>query len=224
MKTKEEIITILKTLPIPLLGGILFQKGHLYDGKAIINIRDSCINMIKEVFEISKAKEILEIGTHGGSGSLIFLSLTNSNVTSIDLCDGTGHVELEFTYNDYNVPGTQPGINKVIEVFNKEFPGRFRFIAGSSYAEETINKYNDRRYDLVFIDGDHSFQGCRKDCENSVKLGIKYLLVDDYTTSEDIRKACDIPELELVKIYPNIHNAANIGIALFKNKNCVENV
>jgi hypothetical protein len=56
----------------------------------------------------------------------------------------------------------------------------------------------------------------------SIKLNIPYLLVDDYTTSEEIRNSCDIPELELVKIYENIHNFSNIGLALFRNKKYVK--
>jgi len=219
---KEQITNYLKLLPMPSLGGIAYDKGFFHDGKPILNLRDTCIEMVKDVAKISNAKEILESGCHGGCSSAIFLSLTDANVTSIDLCDGTGHIELEYSYNDYFVPGTRGGINEIIRLFNEWFPGRFRFFAGSSYEQETIDKYKDKNYDLMFVDGDHTFNGARGDCKVAVQLNIPYVLVDDYTTCQEIRDGCNLPELELVKIYDNIHNFANIGIALFKNKNVVK--
>jgi hypothetical protein len=203
------------------MGGIAYDKGYGTDGKDVFNLRDTCIDMMKDLEASIQPKEILEFGTQGGCSACLFLALTKANLTSIDLCNGTGNVEWDFSYIDYGVLDDRPGMKEIIRVLNILFPSRFRFIAGSSYGEETINKYNDRNYDLLFVDGDHSFEGCRADCQTAVRLNIPWVLVDDYTSSEVIRSACGIPELEIFKIYENIHNFANIGIALFRNKNYV---
>ncbi len=201
-------------LPIPLVGGLCFSSRFQP------LIKDECLDMIKGVIEISQPKNILEFGTHCGSSSLLFLALSNSNVISVDLCDGkTGHIEMDYSYFDYFVPGNHPGINLVIRTFNRVFPGRFKFIAGDSTSQKVFDQIKDTKFELHFIDGGHSYDCAHADALTCVKLGIKYALVDDYTTSEDIRRACEIPEFELVKIYENVHNVASVGCALFLNKN-----
>lgn len=216
---KTTIIKYLKTLPVAFMGGIAYDKGYGPDGKEIFNLRDSCLEMMKDVMKIAKPKQILEFGTHGGGSSCIMLALSDATVTSIDLCNGQGNIEWDYSYIDYGVPDKRPGMKEIVRLLNEWFPNRFRFIAGSSYGEETISKYNDRHYELCLVDGDHTFEGCRKDCKNAVRLGIDYLLVDDYTSSDTIQDACKLPELELVRVYGNIHSKLNIGLALFKNKN-----
>lgn len=213
MMNKEQVIENLKFLPLPLVGGIC------WDDRRTFNFRDSCYDMIKDVLEISQPKELLEFGSHLGHSSCIWLSMSQANVTSIDLCNGMGHVEWLFSYADYGVPSNAPGLKYVTEVFNHLFPGRFRFFPNGSDNPETIQKYSDRTYQLLFVDGNHTFEGAKFDCEMGVKLKIPWILVDDYDSSEDIRNACKIPEFELVKEYKSCHNVSNIGLALFKNKN-----
>ena len=146
--------------------------------------------------------------------------MSNANITSIDLCNGKGNIEWDYSYIDYGVPDNRPGMHEIVRLFNLWFPNRFRFIAGSSYDPETIAKYSDRKYDLVFVDGDHTFEGCKKDCLTAIELNIPYILVDDYTSSKTIQDACaSVTEMEMIKIYDNIHNFLNVGLALFKNKN-----
>lgn len=219
---KETIIERLKLLPHPLLGGICYDKGILYDGMPIMNLRDACIDMAKDVIGMSNAKEILEFGTHCGHSSMLWLCLSEANVTTNDLVNNTGHIEWEQSYRDYNVLSDEPGLKYVNHLYQRMFPGRFRFIGGSSYAPETYEKYKDRNYDLCFVDGDHSYEGCRKDILNAIKLNIPYILVDDYTSAEEMRRACKFPLVELVKVYENVHNFANIGLALLKNKQYVK--
>jgi predicted O-methyltransferase YrrM len=43
--------------------------------------------------------------------------------------------------------------------------GKIRLIQGDSHDKETLKKVSDRKYDLLFIDGDHSFEGVKKDFE-----------------------------------------------------------
>ena len=83
-----------------------------------------------------------------------------------------------------------------------------------------FDQIKDKKFDLIFIDGCHEYDWVVKDCQTAIKINIPWILVDDFDSSEDIRRACaEIPEFELVKIYENVHNIANIGLALFRNKN-----
>lgn len=47
----------------------------------------------------------------------------------------------------------------------------FAVIIGDSHDPETVAKVADRRFDLVFIDGDHSYESVKQDYENYGKLG-----------------------------------------------------
>lgn len=42
---------------------------------------------------------------------------------------------------------------------------------------------------LIHVDGDHSYDGCLHDVRCAAAVG-RHILVDDYDTSEDIRRAC----------------------------------
>ena len=46
-------------------------------------------------------------------------------------------------------------------------------------------------YDLIHIDGDHSFSGCLFDLRLARELGFRHLLVDDTSGIKDVREACD---------------------------------
>lgn len=45
-------------------------------------------------------------------------------------------------------------------------------------------------YDLIFIDGDHSYEQCKKDIENSLVVS-NHVLVHDYAHDDGVKKACD---------------------------------
>ena len=43
--------------------------------------------------------------------------------------------------------------------------GRLKILKGYSYSPEVLQKVKDNSVDFVFIDGDHSYEGCKKDIE-----------------------------------------------------------
>lgn len=208
---KEIIINKLQKLPRILVGSLAWD--HKDKG---INLRDSCVSMIEEVIKTSNPKEILEIGTHLGHSSCLFLSISQANVTSVDI--GHNWVEWEHGYDDWHTPRQGGGLKDVVSTLSNEFPNRFRFIIGGSTSPETINKFSDRKYDLIFIDGDHSYDFVKKDIKTAIDLKIPYILLDDFTDHDSpCRVAAQELDLIFLKEYKNIHNDGNISCGFFKN-------
>src|ERR1041384_4753505 len=155
MKTKEEIIEIVKLLPRPLVGGVCYRDNDH------IELRDSCYEMFKEVIEISNPTNIVEIGTHCGSASCLLLSLSNAHLTSIDI--GTTWIGIDHGFVDWGYVNMGHGLARVNEVLRNYFPGRFKLFIGDSTNEATINAINDRNFQLAFVDGNHDYSYVKTD-------------------------------------------------------------
>jgi predicted O-methyltransferase YrrM len=110
----------------------------------------------------------MEIGTFaGGSASLMSLNENISKIISVDL--------------GYPIEETTPIKN--VNLF-KHQNCTYEYIKGNSRKIETINlvKEKVKDVDILFIDGDHSFQGVVDDFEN-YKFLVKnggYIVFDDY--------------------------------------------
>lgn len=106
-------------------------------------------------------KKILEIGFNAGHSSETFLSLSpDSRVTSFDI----GEHQYCHISKDY---------------IDKKFPGRHNLILGDS--TETIPDFVKHRpnekFDLIFIDGGHTYDVARSDIENCKALATESTLV-----------------------------------------------
>jgi len=211
MTDLEKTVQILKELPSPLVGSLAF------DHKDIFNLRPQCIEMMKEVMSITKPKEILEIGTHLGHSGCLLLCFSDANLTTVDI--GVNWVEMDYGYSDWGrQKGVNTGLNEVIRIMKSYFGERYRFFRGSSIEPETVAKFSDRKYDLAFIDGDHSYEFVKKDIQNAIALNIPFMLLDDFTGDEaPCRIAANELGLVQIKEYFGIHNTANISCGLFSN-------
>jgi predicted O-methyltransferase YrrM len=105
------------------------------------------------------AKNILEIGFNAGHGSEVLLKHSNATVTSFDLgehdCVAHGKKYIDETY-----------------------PGRHTLILGNSHEKlpEFIGK-TTQTFDLMFIDGDHHYEGALKDLMDCQKLATPETIV-----------------------------------------------
>lgn len=109
-------------------------------------------------------KNILEIGFLSGSSSVLFLENTKANVTSIDIkCPKYSEIAKEF--------------------IDEEYPNRHNLIIGnSSFVVQSLKE----KYDLIFIDGCHSYELTLSDIVNCyyVKDNDAYVIIDDVVTEE----------------------------------------
>lgn len=78
------------------------------------------------------------------------------------------------------------------EYLQAKYGTRFIFIPGDSHRTvfEIASKESSKKFDLIYIDGDHSYMGCRSDIENCKVLAHSgsYLWIDDYDNKE-VKKA-----------------------------------
>ncbi len=140
-------------------------------------------------------KTILEIGFNAGHSCLLFLlSNTYSKITLLDL-------------NDHSY--TQP----CFEYLNKHFPNRLFIIYGDS--NETAKQLQES-FDLIHIDGGHSYQIAKNDINNCKKLSnpSTLIILDDIDFEDLSRLFNELLNTRIIKqvsglflpttIYPHI--------------------
>lgn len=117
-----------------------------------------------------RPKRILDIGTNmGGSAIAMAMALrdeglTKSKIVSIDIVE---------TF----LRKAQAQIDQL------ELSDYVELVRGDSSITKTLPSF-----DVVFIDGDHSFEGCLKDFEN-VKDKTNYVVIHDSASIDAVRKA-----------------------------------
>lgn len=155
----------------------------------------------------------LEIGCYGGGSASLVLQRPKTNVISVDL-----GVPIS--------PSTVLGNINKLNIHNN----KYNYIQGNSQSEDTFNnvKKISTEIDVLFIDGDHTYNGVKKDFElysQLVKDG-GYIIFDDYNDSihspevktyvNDLMKTLTI-EYEVIGTLPNIFDARPSSL---KDGNC----
>ncbi len=141
----------------------------------------------------------VEIGCYAGGSACLLLQRENTNVFSIDLG------------NPINPDIVKQNVNKLNKHNNN-----YNYIKGSSHDLKTFNKLREcvDEIDILFIDGDHSYDGVILDFEMYSKL-VKsggYIIFDDYNDyqySPQVKPAVD-------NIISNLNTSYNI-IGTVKN-------
>ncbi len=82
-----------------------------------------------------------------------------------------------------------------VEYLSQKYPDAFQFIPGNS--RKTVPAYTivypNAKFDLIYIDGDHSYSGAVRDILNCKSLANSktILLIDDYSPEMEVKKAVD---------------------------------
>ena len=165
--------------------------------KKIIKIRQchhkvSVLYSLREFFK-NDIKTYLEIGVHSGcSMSYVLLSEYPIKCVGIDLFEDT------FYKDKLVLENIKSDLNK-INVHKHEI----NLIKGNSSSNDIINKLNDTMFDLIFIDGDHSYEGVKNDFNNYYKFLNKksgIMVFDDYNEAETNKGVFKFIN-ELLKVY-----------------------
>lgn len=155
----------------------------------------------------------LEIGCYGGGSASLLLSRPKTNVYSIDL----------------GQPIPKEHVLSNIEKTNG-LKNNYEYIQGDSHdvkTKEEVLKLVDK-VDILFIDGDHSYNGVIQDYDMYIDLVKEggYIVFDDYNDSQfspEVKLGVDAilarPDFKYEKIgcLPNIHNARP---TIIKDGNC----
>lgn len=122
---------------------------------------------IANTFPQSQTITYVEIGCYAGGSACLMLQRPNTNVISIDL----GYpIPEETVYNN-------------VAKLNK-FNNSYNYLKGDSQTHEMVNRLKELTHeiDILFIDGDHTYQAVINDFtlyEGLVKKG-GYIIFDDY--------------------------------------------
>lgn len=123
---------------------------------------------LKNWLSTQKFSRGIELGFAWGMSALAYLETQDSNLISIDLNDDMAKADkIKDAYGD-----------------------RFTLILGDS--STTLLKQSGR-FDYIYIDGDHSYEGVGRDLSAALKKVAKggVIVCDDYGNSKDVKRAVD---------------------------------
>lgn len=139
-------------------------------------------HILYDIANMIKKEKItyLEIGAYAGASAILMLH--------------NEKVEKVFSI-DIGKPVEKNTVLKNVSDFFKD--DRYNYILGNSQKDKTINSIltKIKEVDILFIDGDHTFQGVIKDFKNYSPIVSKggYIIFDDYNcnASKEVKVAVD---------------------------------
>lgn len=141
--------------------------------------------------ELPKKMVIAEIGVFKGDfAKLIYNLLNPKQLHLIDLFQG------KMTSGDKDGNNIEEvSLETCYKDLKHDFKKNLEVVLHKGKSEEILKKFPDNYFDFIYIDGDHSYQGVKKDLElakQKVKLN-GYIGGHDYTSNmfPDIVKAVD---------------------------------
>lgn len=125
----------------------------------------TCIPEMQLLAELTKTADnkpinVMEIGFNAGNSAEVFLQNNkNLTLTSFDI-------------------GEHQYVTVAKSYIDEKYPGRHTLILGdSTVTVSAFSKNNDTKFDVIFIDGGHSYDVAKADMENCFKLSNKDTVV-----------------------------------------------
>lgn len=177
---------------------------------SIETIVTRCLVAVSLIEEDTQSFSCLEIGVLFGIGTVCLYDAVRFRVPEVkfylmDPLDGY-YGRHESDYVSFN-PVTLPVLTENMRIAGVK-DDEFTIIQAMSESEEAISQMSDKTLDLLVIDGDHSYDGVKRDFENylgNVRKG-GFIIIDDYGVKEwpDIKKYADkevIPRDDVETVY-----------------------
>lgn len=177
-----------------------FKRIHHNFHHIVLYIKDYIMN--------EECKNYLEIGTHyGHSISNMLQSKYTSNYMAIDIFEKWGDSKIKNMEKTANDNASKYNIHNYT----------YKIIKGNSQSKTTIDavrEYFPEGIDLLFIDGDHSYNGIIKDFNNYFPLINKggYIVFDDYLPYKLHNKERDAPKAINKIVFDNKDKIVDIGL------------
>jgi predicted O-methyltransferase YrrM len=191
-KNSEEVIKLLKSFSSNRPEEIFDFSWNFYDGLIRpIQIKEEFVELLK-IFQELNPKYILEIGTANGGSLFCFCKLAQDDATiiSIDLPEGP----FGGGYSEWKMP--------IYQAFAKENQ-KLYLLRKDSHQQETLEEVkkilNGKKLDFLFIDGDHSYEGVKKDFEMYSPLVRKEGIIafHDIINNDPTRLDIEVPKFWL---------------------------
>lgn len=159
-------------------------------------------NSVKTVEQIPQNSIGAEIGVWKGDSSELFLQkakhLTLVDAWSTIAYEESQEFDTEEYYNRYKKIAGGNTKDKFEDEYEKIYKSVVKRFDGKpvTIKRMTSTKFfneNTQTFDWIYVDGDHSYEGCLNDLRNSLKI-IKtggYIFGDDYGNKKDVVKAVD---------------------------------
>lgn len=162
------------------LDSYLIKHGYHLTAYSSDTNEGFCTKTQREVFaadlkNLQHVKSVAEIGFNGGHSCEIFFNGLNLE---------------KFVSFDLN---THPYVAVGVDYIKKRFGERFQIITGDSNrtVNEFANAHSNEKFDLIYIDGGHSYECCYNDIINCRRLahGRTIVWVDDYNNGCGVKAA-----------------------------------
>jgi predicted O-methyltransferase YrrM len=189
-KNPQEVINLLKSFLSNRPEEVFDFSWNFYNGLIKpMQIKEEFVKLLK-IFQELNPKYILEIGTANVGTLFCFCKLAQNDATiiSIDLPEGP----FGGGYPEWKIP--------IYQAFAKENQ-KLYLLRKDSHQKETLEEVkkilNGNPLDFLFIDGDHSYEGVKKDFEMYSPLVRKGGIIAFHDIVEGNDKTIEVPKLWL---------------------------
>ena len=173
-------------------------ENEIYDKFQSINHNEKwfCnnLNYLTNNFnKVNNIKNILEIGSYEGRSALFFLkNFTNATITCVDTWSGSNE------HKNFNFKLIEKNFNHNTSSYQLN-----NLLIKKKMKSDLFFQNNNKFFDLIYVDGDHSFDQVNIDINNSWNIlnNGGYLILDDYMWwfYKDLKKNPSTPINNFIK-------------------------
>tara|TARA_B110000037_G_C16937048_1_gene431092 strand:- start:110 stop:676 length:567 start_codon:yes stop_codon:yes gene_type:complete len=175
---------------------------HLVNGilspKVTGELEFESFSSIKDICKRTNPTSILELGFNRGASALMWLENSKATLHSVDI-------------------RTEAEVLKSTQYLIQSYPNRFTYTSFDHSLLPGVKSKYINKYDLIFIDGDHTKEAILRDTKIALTFNPKYIAFDDYfhrSHGQDTKDVIQEHNLEIISEYNT-----SCGHVLTKNPN-----